>query len=178
MVVLAVGSAFAGYFWNAFSREANWFETWLSPVVGFAQKLAHIGHVESAEPSVLVFAVLGTAAALIGAFIGYRLFAHRRIPSVKKNETAAPVGGKAAWTFALDYVHAWFVAAFEGLAWVCDRVVDKLVLVIQWTIGSLVVILGDGVRALQVRKIRLQVALGIAGMSVIAIVAYLCGGLF
>lgn len=178
MAVLAIGSAFAGYFWNVFACGANWFESWLSPVVGLAQKLAHIGHSESVEPSVLVFAVLGTAAALVGAFIGYKLFAHRRIPAVKKNETAAPVGGKATWTFALDYIHAWFVAAFEGLAWVCDRVVDKLIFAVQWTIGSLIVILGDGVRAFQVRKIRLQVGLSIAGMSVIAIVAYLCGGLF
>lgn len=97
---------------------------------------------------------------------------------MKKNETAAPVGGKETWTFALDFVHAWFVAAFEGLAWVCDRVVDKLIFAVQWTIGSLVVILGDGIRSFQVRKIRLQVGLGIAGMSIIAIVAYLCGGLF
>ncbi len=178
MVVLAVGAAFAGYFWNVFASGANWFETWLSPVVGAAQKFAHAVHPESAEPSVLLFALLGTAAALIGAFIGYKLFAHRRIPAVKKNETATPVGGKADWTFAFDYVHAWFIAAFEGFAWVCDRVIDKLISTVQWTIGSLVVILGDGVRAFQVRKIRLQVGLSVAGMSVIAIVAYLCGGLF
>lgn len=178
MVVLAVGSAFAGYFWNVFANGANWFEGWLAPVVGLAQMFAHALKPETAEPSVLVFAALGTAAALVGAFIGYRLFAYRRIPTVKKNETAAPVGGKATWTFALDYVHAWFVAAFEGLAWVCDRVVDKLIFAVQWTIGSLVVILGDGIRSFQVRKIRLQVGLGIAGMSIIAIVAYLCGGLF
>lgn len=178
MVVLAVGSAFAGYFWNVFANGANWFEGWLAPVVGLAQRLAHALKPETAEPSVLVFAALGTAAALVGAFIGYRLFAYRRIPTVKKNETAAPVGGKATWTFALDYVHAWFVAVFEGFAWVCDRVVDKLIFAVQWTIGSLVVILGDGIRSFQVRKIRLQVGLGIAGMSIIAIVAYLCGGLF
>lgn len=178
MAVLAIGSAFAGYFWNVFANGANWFERWLSPVVGLAQRLAHALKPETAEPSVLVFAALGTAAALVGAFIGYRLFAYRRIPTVKKNETAAPVGGKATWTFALDYVHAWFVAVFEGFAWVCDRVVDKLIFAVQWTIGSLVVILGDGIRSFQVRKIRLQVGLGIAGMSIIAIVAYLCGGLF
>lgn len=178
MAVLAVGAAFAGYLWNVFANGANWFETWLSPVVGSAQKMMHAMRPEVCEPSALVFAVLGTAAAIVGAFIGYRLFAHRRIPEVKKNESAAPVGGKAAWTFFFDYVHAWFVAAFNGLAWIADRVVDKFILIVQWTIGSLMLILGDGVRTFQVRGIRLQVALSLACLSAIAIVAYLCGGLF
>lgn len=178
MAVLAVGAAFAGYLWNVFANGANWFETWLSPVVGSAQKMMHAMRSEVCEPSALVFAVLGTAAAIVGAFIGYRLFAHRRIPEVKKNESAAPVGGKAAWTFFFDYVHAWFVAAFNGLAWIADRVVDKFILIVQWTIGSLMLILGDGVRTFQVRGIRLQVALSLACLSAIAIVAYLCGGLF
>lgn len=176
MVVLAVGSAFSGYVWNVFVCGANWFESWLSPVVGLAQKMVHAPHTE--EPSVLVFAVLGTAAALVGAFIGYKIFAYRRVPAVKRNETSAPVGGKADWTFAFDYVHGWFIAAFEGLAWVADRIVDGIVSAVQWTIGSLVLILGDGVRTFQVRKIRLQVGLSIAGVGIIAIVAYLCGGLF
>lgn len=178
MAVLAVGAAFAGYLWNVFANGANWFESWLSPVVGAAQKMMHAMRPEVCEPSALVFAVLGTAAAIVGAFIGYRLFAHRRIPEVKKNESAAPVGGKAAWTFFFDYVHAWFVAAFNGLAWIADRVVDKFILIVQWTIGSLMLILGDGVRTFQVRGIRLQVALSLACLSAIAIVAYLCGGLF
>ncbi len=178
MAVLAVGAAFAGYLWNVFANGANWFETWLSPVVGAAQKMMHAMRPEVCEPSALVFAVFGTAAAIVGAFIGYRLFAHRRIPEVKKNESAAPVGGKAAWTFFFDYVHAWFVAAFNGLAWIADRVVDKFILIVQWTIGSLMLILGDGVRTFQVRGIRLQVALSLACLSAIAIVAYLCGGLF
>lgn len=176
MVVLALGSAFSGYVWNVFVCGANWFESWLSPVVGLAQKMAYPLH--TAEPSVLLFAALGTAAALIGGFIGYKIFAHRRIPAVKRNETSAPVGGKADWTFVFDYIHGWFVAAFEGLAWVADRIVDGIVSAVQWTIGSLVLILGDGVRTFQVRKIRLQVGLSIAGVGIIAVVAYLCGGLF
>ena len=45
-------------------------------------------------------------------------------------------------------------------------------------ICSIALILGDGIRNLQVRKIRLQVGFSIAGMVLIAIAVYFCGGLF
>jgi NADH-quinone oxidoreductase subunit L len=69
------------------------------------------------------------------------------------------------------------IKAFEFLAWVMDVVVDKFVQILQWMVCAIVFIVGDGLRSLQVRKVRLQVALSIAGMAIIGIVVYLCGGL-
>lgn len=177
MVILAIGAAFSGYLWNVFVNGANWFESWLAPIVGFAQNVAREASHHAEEPSVLLFAALGTLAAIIGAFIGYKIFAHRRIPQLKKSASSAPTGKAADWTFLFDYIHAFFIAAVEGLAWVADRVVDRFVLVLQWMIASLASILGDGVRSVQVRKIRLQVGLSLFGMIVIVVFAYFFGGL-
>ena len=177
MCVLAIGSAFSGYFWNVFVHGANWFEQWLAPVVQTAQKMAHFLTVEKAMPSPLTFAILGTIAALVGVCVGYMIFTRKRIPQLKKNADSAPVGGARDWTFFFDYVHNIVIKAFEILAWVTDVVIDKFVQILQWMVCSIVFIVGDGLRSLQVRKVRLQVALSIAGMAIIGIVVYLCGGL-
>ncbi len=177
MCVLAIGSAFSGYFWNVFVHGANWFEQWLAPVVQTAQKMAHFLIVEKAMPSPLTFAILGTIAALVGVCLGYMIFTRKRIPQLKKNADSAPVGIAFDWTFFFDYVHNVIIRVFEFLAWVTDVVVDKFVQILQWMVCAIVFIVGDGLRSLQVRKVRLQVALSIAGMAIIGIVVYLCGGL-
>lgn len=176
MVILAIGAAFSGFAWNVYVEGANWFERWLSPVVGLAQKMAHAG--EGPMPSALTFAILGTLAAIIGALIGYKIFAHKRIPEVKGTDVA-PKGNQAVWTFLFDYVHAVFIAVTRFAAFVADMIVDKFVAVLQWMACAIAVIVGDGVRMLQVRKIRLQIGLSLAGMVLVSVVAvYLCGGLF
>jgi NADH-quinone oxidoreductase subunit L len=177
MCVLAIGSAFSGYFWNVFVHGANWFEQWLAPVVQTAQKMAHFLTVDKAMPSPLTFAILGTIAALVGVCAGYMIFTRKRIPQLKKNADTTPVGAAGDWTFFFDYIHNVVIKAFEFLAWVTDVVVDKFVQILQWMVCAIVFIVGDGLRSLQVRKVRLQVALSIAGMAIIGIVVYLCGGL-
>lgn len=176
MAILAIGAAFSGFAWNVYVEGANWFERWLSPVVGLAQKMAHAE--EGPMPSALTFAILGTLAAIIGALIGYKIFAHKRIPEVKGTDVA-PKGNQAVWTFLFDYVHAVFIAVTRFAAFVADMIVDKFVAVLQWMACAIAVIVGDGVRMLQVRKIRLQIGLSLAGMVLVSVVAvYLCGGLF
>ena len=178
MVVLAIGSAFSGYVWNVFVSGANWFEQWIAPAVSWAQNLAAFIRPEHGEdPSVLVFAILGTLAAVVGAVVGYEIFTRKRIPEVKKNESAAPLGGAATWTFFFDCVHNVIIRAFEIIAWIVDVIVDKFIQILQWMICSILFIVGDGVRNLQVRKIRLQVGLSIAGMANNVIAVYLSGGL-
>lgn len=178
MIVLAIGSAFSGYFWNVFVNGANWFEQWLSPAVGYAQKMAHfLEKAPAFMPSALFFAALGTAAAIVGATVGYKIFMNKRIPQLKKNADTAPVGGARDWTFFFDYIHNIVIKVFNFLALVTDMVIDKFVQILQWMVCSLVFIVGDGLRSLQVRNVRLQVALSIAGVAVIGIVVYLCGGL-
>lgn len=177
MIVLGLGAAFSGYVWNVYVDGANWFETWLAPVVGLAQQMAHAGMPEIRMPSAITFAAMGTFAAILGAFIGYKVFAHKRIPEVKNSDVSV-TGSAADWTFFFDYIHAGFIAATRGFAWVADVVVDKFVQVLQWMICAIALIVGDGVRMLQVRKIRLQVGLGIAGMVLVTLAAAcICGGI-
>ena len=179
MVVLSIGSAFSGYAWNVFVSGANWFERWLAPVVDGAQKFAAAVRPEmEMEPSVLVFAILGTIAAVAGAFVGYEIFTRKRIPELKKNATTVPEGKAGCWTFFFDFIHNAFITAFEAAAWFVDAIIDKFIQILQWMICSIALILGDGIRNLQVRKIRLQVGFSIAGMVLIAIAVYFCGGLF
>lgn len=179
MVVLSIGSAFSGYAWNVFVSGANWFERWLAPVVDGAQKFAAAVRPEmEMEPSVLVFAILGTIAAVAGAFVGYEIFTRKRIPELKKNATTVPEGKAGCWTFFFDFIHNAFITAFEAAAWFVDAIIDKFIQILQWMICSIALILGDGIRNLQVRKIRLQVGFSIAGMVLIAIALYFCGGLF
>ncbi|WP_308604124.1 NADH-quinone oxidoreductase subunit L [uncultured Fibrobacter sp.] len=179
MVVLSIGSAFSGYAWNVFVSGANWFERWLAPVVDGAQKFAAAVRPEmEMEPSVLVFAILGTIAAVAGAFVGYEIFTRKRIPELKKNATTVPEGKAGCWTFFFDFIHNAFITAFEAAAWFVDAIIDKFIQILQWMICSIALILGDGIRNLQVRKIRLQVGFSIAGMVLIAIAFYFCGGLF
>ena len=105
MVVLSIGSAFSGYAWNVFVSGANWFERWLAPVVDGAQKFAAAVRPEmEMEPSVLVFAILGTIAAVAGAFVGYEIFTRKRIPELKKNATTVPEGKAGCWTFFFDFI--------------------------------------------------------------------------
>ena len=179
MVVLSIGSAFSGYAWNVFVSGANWFERWRAPVVDGAQKFAAAVRPEmEMEPSVLVFAILGTIAAVAGAFVGYEIFTRKRIPELKKNATTVPEGKAGCWTFFFDFIHNAFITAFEAAAWFVDAIIDKFIQILQWMICSIALILGDGIRNLQVRKIRLQVGFSIAGMVLIAIAVYFCGGLF
>lgn len=179
MVVLSIGSAFSGYAWNVFVSGANWFERWLAPVVDGAQKFAAAVRPEmEMEPSVLVFAILGTIAAVAGAFVGYEIFTRKRIPELKKNATTVPEGKAGCWTFFFDFIHNAFITAFEAAAWFVDAIIDKFIQILQWMICSIALILGDGIRNLQVRKIRLQVGFSIVGMVLIAIAVYFCGGLF
>ena len=101
----------------------------------------------------------------------------KSIPQLKKNADTTPVGGARDWTFFFDYIHNIVIKVFNFLALVTDMVIDKFVQILQWMVCSLVFIVGDGLRSLQVRNVRLQVALSIAGVAVIGIVVYLCGGL-
>ena len=48
----------------------------------------------------------------------------------------------------------------------------------QWTIGAIVEILGDGVSAFQVRKVRVQLTLSLLGVVALVAVVLLTGGLF
>ncbi|MCQ2103389.1 MAG: NADH-quinone oxidoreductase subunit L [Fibrobacter sp.] len=171
MVLLAAGAVGAGYLW-AESIGLTTFEQALEPVVGAAQ--ASVIHA-AAHVNPMVFAGLGTAAALLGVAIAYVKFGKARIPEAKGS--SAPTGKMATWTFLFDIIHGWFVALTNIVAWIVDNCIDKLVQFVQWLIAGIVEILGDGAASFQVRKVRLQLALSVAGVVALVVVVLLTGGL-
>lgn len=173
MVVLTFGSVFAGYLW-ADMIGLTFFRDSLASVVGTAQAIYAGSHV-AAHVSPVLFAALGTIAALLGMFIAWRVWGNARIPEAKGS--SAPEGFKADWTFFWDKIHAFFIMIVNVLAWICDVVVDKILQAAQWTLGAIATILGDGATVFQVRKARLQAALSVAGLAVLVLVVLLTGGL-
>ena len=174
MVVLAFGAVFAGYLW-AESIGVTFFSDTLAPVVGSAQAYAATLHPHT-HVNPMIFAGLGTLAALLGMFIAYKVYGSARVPAAKGS--SAPEGRKATWTFFFDYVHKYVgIIPVQVLAWICDVVVDKILQAAQWTIGAIATILGDGTTVVQVRKVRLQVAFSIAGVVALVAVVLLTGGL-
>lgn len=173
MVVLTFGSVFAGYLW-ADMIGLTFFRDSLASVVGTAQTIYAGSHV-AAHVSPVLFAALGTIAALLGMFIAWKVWGNARIPEAKGS--SAPEGFKADWTFFWDKIHAFFIMIVNVLAWICDVVVDKILQAAQWTLGAIATILGDGATVFQVRKARLQAALSVAGLAVLVIVVLLTGGL-
>jgi NADH-quinone oxidoreductase subunit L len=98
------------------------------------------------------------------------------VPAAKGS--SAPEGCKATWTFFFDSVHKYVgIIPVQVLAWICDVVVDKILQAVQWTIGAIATILGDGATVVQVRKVRLQIAFSIVGVAALVLVVLLNGGL-
>lgn len=170
MVILAAGAVGMGYLW-AESLGLNAFEHALEPVVGAAQ--ASVVHA-AAHVNPMIFAGLGTLAAIVGIFIAYAAFG-KNVPTATKS--TRPEGGKATWTFLFDIIHGWFITATNVVAWIVDMVVDRILQVVQWMVGAIAEILGDGVASFQVRKVRLQLALSLAGVAALVIVVLLTGGM-
>ncbi len=171
MVILAFGAVFSGWLW-AESFGITYFEEMLAPVVGSAQ--AVLTH-SAAHINPMVFAGLGTLAALLGMGIAWAKYGKARIPAAKGS--SAPEGKMATWTFFWDYVHGVVITVVNAIAWVVDNCVDKIVQFVQWLVGGIAEILGDGAASFQVRKVRLQIALSIAGVAALVIVVLLTGGL-
>ena len=188
MIVLTLGSIFAGYLW-AESMGITFFADTLAPVLAAAQSFdpavslspdavieEFIPHAAS-HVNPVIFAALGTLAALFGMFVAWKGWGKAHIPSVKGASTA-PEGYAAGWTFMWDYVHLFFIKAVHVVAWICDVVVDKILQAIQWMIGAIVSILGDGATVFQVRKVRLQLCFSILGVALLVLVFFLTGGKF
>ena len=175
MVILAFGAVFAGYLW-ADSMGIKFFEHTLAPVVGAAQNYALGG--ASHHVNALTFACFGTAAALLGMIIAYAIYGRKALPRLHKKWGSAPEGFKADWTFFFDYIHEIFITITKAAAFIADMVVDKILQAIQWTVGSIAEIVGDGVSTFQVRKVRVQLTLSLVGVVALVAVVLLTGGLF
>ena len=176
MVILAFGAVFAGYLW-ADSLGIKFFEQTLAPVVGNAQNYL-VGNLELAHVNPMAFACFGTAAAVLGMIIAYAVYGKKRMPLISEKESSVPEGFKANWTFFFDYIHEIFIVTTKAFAFVADMVIDKILQATQWTVGAIAEILGDGVSAFQVRKVRVQLTLSLLGVVALVAVVLLTGGLF
>jgi NADH-quinone oxidoreductase subunit L len=174
MVILAFGAVFAGYLW-ADSMGIKFFEQTLAPVVGSAQNYALAG--ASHHVNALTFACFGTAAALLGMIIAYALYGRKALPRLHAKWGSAPEGFKADWTFFFDYIHEIFIIMTKVAAFVADMFVDKVLQGIQWTVGAIVEIVGDGFSSFQARKVRVQLTLSLVGVVALVAVVLLTGGL-
>lgn len=174
MVILAFGAIFSGYLW-ADSIGLTFFRDSLASVVGHAQALYAVKN-PALHVNPVIFAVLGTAAALAGMFIAWKVFSRARIIGVKGASTV-PEGSAASWTFLWDYIHCAFVAGVNILAWFCEIIVEKVLQAIQWLVAAIVDILGEGASELQVRKVRLQLSYSIAGVALLIMLVVFSGGL-
>ena len=174
MVILAFGAVFAGYLW-ADSMGIKFFEQTLAPVVGSAQNYALAG--ASHHVNALTFACFGTAAALLGMIIAYALYGRKALPRLYAKWGSAPEGFKADWTFFFDYIHEIFIIMTKVAAFVADMFVDKVLQGIQWTVGAIVEIVGDGFSSFQARKVRVQLTLSLVGVVALVAVVLLTGGL-
>ena len=174
MLILSVGSAFAGFLWAGLIPGAEFFREMLAPVVGAAQSYAMLGHT-AAHLSPWIFAALGTLAAIIGMLIAWYLFM-RPVPEAKGG--SEPQGFGASWTFAFDKLHEYVgVIPTKVVAWILDVVVNTIIMKAQWLTAGIIEILGDGIRVFQVRKVRLQAAFSLVGMALITILVLIYGGL-
>ncbi|WP_407457468.1 NADH-quinone oxidoreductase subunit L [Fibrobacter sp.] len=174
MVILAFGAVFAGYLW-ADSMGIKFFEQTLAPVVGSAQNYALAG--ASHHVNALTFACFGTAAALLGMIIAYALYGRKALPHLHAKWGSAPEGFKADWTFFFDYIHEIFIIMTKVAAFVADMFVDKVLQGIQWTVGAIIEIVGDGFSSFQARKVRVQLTLSLVGVVALVAVVLLTGGL-
>ena len=188
MVVLTFGSIFAGYLW-AESMGITFFADSLAPVLGVAQAFDPAVAfspdmvLEEFIPRVtthvnpMVFAALGTLAALFGMFVAWKGWGKAHIQAAAKGESSAPDGYAAKWTFMWDYVHLFFVKVVKITAWLCEVVVDTVLQAFQWTLGAVATIIGDGATVFQVRKVRLQLVFSILGVALLVLVVLLTGGM-
>ena len=175
MVILAFGAVFAGYLW-ADSMGIKFFEHTLAPVVGVAQNYA-LGQLDIAHVNPMTFACFGTAAALLGMFIAYAVYGRKKLPRLHAKWSSAPEGFKADWTFFFDYIHEIFIVMTKAFAFIADMFVDKVLQGIQWTVGAIVEIVGDGVSSFQARKVRVQLTLSLVGVVALIAVVLMTGGL-
>lgn len=175
MLVLTVGSAFAGFLWAGLIPGADFFKELLSPVLGTAQTAAYEGVTKGPHLSPWLFAGLGTLAAFVGIFIAWKLFA-RPVPQTKEDTVPRGLGGE--WTFFFDKLHhVCVLLPVRVFAWVCDKVIHSFIMLVQWLVSGIVEILGDGVRFFQVRKIRVQIGLSFFGMVLMVAFAVFYGGM-
>ncbi len=175
LLVLGVGALGAGFFWAGMIPGLDAFQAMLHPVLAPAQTFLTAGH-EEHHGSALLFAAIGTLAALIGATGAWKIWSNAKIEAVG---TSAPKGFGAHWTYAFDYLHAVAIWPTKAASWISDKIVQTVLFA-----GSIALVqflaelVGDCVRAIQRPRLRVNLALSLIGLLVVVVVAFFKLGAF
>ena len=161
VVLLGLGALGVGFFWAGMIPGLDSFHQMLSPVLSPAQSFWARGN-EAEEGSALLFAAIGTLAALVGAGIAWAIWSKAKIEAVG---SSAPKGFGAFWTFFFDYIHGIFIAATKALAWIGDKIVQTVIFngllaLLIYAVGMV----GDAVRSLQRSRLRVNLGLSLCGL--------------
>jgi len=168
LLVLGLGALTVGFFWAGMIPGMDSFRQMLEPVLGPAQQaLAHGG--EEHHGSAMLFAAVGTLAALVGASAAWKIWGGNA--KAEAVGSSAPKGFGAHWTYLFDYLHALVILPTKALSWIGDKIVQTvvfggLIALLQF----LVELLGEAVRALQ--RPRLRVNLGVSLAGLVLLIAY------
>lgn len=161
VVLLGLGALGVGFFWAGMIPGLDSFHQMLSPVLSPAQSFWAHGN-EAEEGSALLFAAIGTLAALVGAGVAWAIWSKAKIEAVG---SSAPKGFGAFWTFFFDYIHGIFIAATKALAWIGDKIVQTVIFngllaLLIYAVGMV----GDAVRSLQRSRLRVNLGLSLCGL--------------
>jgi len=167
LVVLGLGSLFAGFAWAPMIPGLDWFGRNLAPIVGAAQ--ASLAGAEEAHASLALLASLGIGAALCGIGISFALFRS----GVYKENSSDPMSLPARiWTFFFDYIHAGLgIWPVRIASWILDKIVNPLLLGLVRLVAYLVEFVGWLFRSLQ--RSRLRVNLGVSVAGAVLVLLYL-----
>lgn len=194
LVILAVGSIGAGLLWMglpaAYGCHTDWFAQYLAPVVGKAQAVfAHVpaagGHVAAAgghesghgDAGHLTLAwsmaLAGTAAAVLGAWVAVAVWSKGYGTAKPEAGTStAPTGFGGAWTYGFDRIYDAFVVLPTKIIGLAGYWLVELLVVAGLTqlVANAARYVGDGYAAMQRPRLRMQLALSIAGLVAILII--------
>jgi NADH-quinone oxidoreductase subunit L len=167
LLVLGAGALGAGFFWAGMIPGLDAFHAMLAPVLTPAQEFFAKGQ-DAQEGSAMVFAAIGTLAALAGATLAWKLWAKAKVEAVGDT---APKGFGGHWTYAFDYLHAVAIVPTKAVSWILDKIVQTVVFA-----GSIALVqflaelVGDWVRALQRPRLRVNLAMSLIGL--LAVIAF------
>lgn len=166
MWILATGSVLAGYLWAGLIPGLDLFERSLRPVVGIAQSIFH-AEMSEHHVSPWFFAIAGTAVAVLGALGCWKYFT-THVPRTAGKP--GPHGWGRSWTFAFDSLHAAVGLLPLRVAGLLAGAVNFVLMRTQWTVAQIPEIAGDGLKALQQGRVRVQIALSLLGALVLTFV--------
>lgn len=169
LLVLGLGSLFAGVLWIGVIPQTGYIEGWLAPVVGLPQLVWAGGETHHVSSWIVaILATVGTGAAVAGAVI-----AKLKFKGGPKDTEVKPLDGfGASWTWGFDRVYQIvLVKPLHGVACILAHVVEKpLIGGSLRGLGAMVGAIADGYRPLQRAKVRESLLL--SAIFVVLILGY------